>query len=274
VDFGRALCTRTNSSGSFRLLGLDPKLAEPDRRYVAYHPTGFDAASMIEEFRLTASARRHLSASVVVPLPLPASRPAAAEIALVGGFRVSGKVLDSAGKPMSDTWVEVTKPADVGGGSASDRVRVQATVSEDDGSFSFDCVQSAAGSELRARPRYVDGPAPHIDLSSLREDLSGVALNVPEMQTYRIRVRGRDGEFLDANRFSVRIRNVWGECDVSVTESNPAMRVHLALGVKSEIDVSVEAGQVGKPVTLHAKTTLEPLTRSNEPVTVVLDLEP
>jgi hypothetical protein len=204
-------------------------------------------------------------------LPLSATAPAWVELAVPGGFRVSGTVIDSTGKPAVDAAVEVTrKSADA---SEFNRELLQLVRTGKNGSFAFDCVESEPGCELRAHAREQGSPAARVDLSSLREDRVGIVFTLPETQVYRIRARKRDGEFLDTSVLSLLIRDPSGERTVSVHESLGALRVALAIGVKSELEISVDTS-VPKLGNLYAKTTIEPLGKREEPETIILELEP
>jgi len=270
TNFDRALATRTDSKGLFRLLGLDPQLAAPGRDFVA-RGGQHDVVHSIDAFVVCALPRAHRPGEAAVPLPLSATTPAWVELAVAGGYRVSGTVFDSAGKPAVDAAVEVTrKSADA---TEFHRELIQLVRTGKDGRFVFECVESEPGCELRAHARAQGSPAPRVDLGSLQEPRVGLVLTLPDTQAYRIRARTRDGEFLDASVLSLLIRDPWGERTVSVHDSMGALRVALAIGVKSDLELSVETS-VPKLGNRYAKTTIEPLVRRAEPETVVLDLEP
>jgi hypothetical protein len=270
ANLDRALATRTDSRGLFVLLGIDPRLATPGRDFVDREVT-YDVVASIDTFVVCTLPRAHRPAKAEVPLPLSATAPAWVELAVPGGFRVSGTVIDSTGKPAVDAAVEVTrKSADA---SEFNRELLQLVRTGKNGSFAFDCVESEPGCELRAHAREQGSPAARVDLSSLREDRVGIVFTLPETQVYRIRARKRDGEFLDTSVLSLLIRDPSGERTVSVHESLGALRVALAIGVKSELEISVDTS-VPKLGNLYAKTTIEPLGKREEPETIILELEP
>lgn len=271
VDFEHMLGTRTNSGGTFRMRGLDPKLSERDRKYVAVESLAPDCGRFIEEFRLCAVASGHSPGSTVVPLPLSPARPTCVDIAVRRGVRVSGKVLDFAGKPVPKARVDITMPPDPQAEDSRELVRVQATLTDADGSFSFDSVELAEGCEVRARHPWQEGPAPHIALGTVRQDRPGMMLTLPDTQCYRIQVRDTDGTPLIRSEFQVSLRDVWGERIIDGTET---VRVYAIVGARTNIVVSLERKVDGKLVALHANAVLEPLVRAEEPVTVLLDLEP
>ena len=267
---GRVVATRTDPNGVFRLLGISMRLASaPEPLESAESRNDFpDSANT---WSVHAVPRAHRPGQVGVPLPLSETAPAWVELTVKSGFRVSGTVLDSAGKPAAHAAVEVTRRSE--GASEFSREVVQYMETGWDGTFEFACVESQPNCELRAHSCDRGSPIQRVDLSLLREDRIGLVLVLPETQVYRIRARKPDGEFLDASSLSLLIRDPWGERTVSGGGSMAASRVALAIGVKSELELTVGFFALPKLEYREAKATLEPLTRREEPELFIFELE-
>ncbi len=269
VDFELTLGVRTNSSGIFRMRGIDPVLAQPGRDYVARSRDGPDFFSSIPKLSVNAAAAAHRPGSTFIPLPLSASRPTRADIAVASGIRVAGKVLDFSGKPVPKARVDVTVPADPQSEDSHEPVRVQGTLTDEDGQFVFESVELAEGCEIRAQHPWQTGPAPHVALGDRRSSRPAIVLSLPDTQGYRIQLRDTDGTLIAANYLSVSLRDVWGERTV-----NGGLQVWAAVGARTQVVVSTERIVDGKSMMRHARTVLEPLVQTPEPETLTLDLEP
>jgi hypothetical protein len=267
VALARTLVTTANTRGMFSLRGLDPRIAASDRTCVDETHSG-DHGTILRDLVLYARCEGHAPGKTELALPLDLVLAHSLEISLRPCVRVSGRVLNPQGEGVTHACLRLlswtgTRPA-----NDSDAMYPEYAFTNDYGEFAFECVPSGDGGELRADRPAEKGALRLMVLGSLRQDREGVEVRLPDTQLYRIKVRGLEGKLLRAHEFTLLVRNTSGEQDLNPTGFSDVLRTYLPVGERSELLVASRTG------TLHARTSIEPLERHEEPETVIIDLEP